>query len=355
MSQQHETVLAAGLSKAQLMQAIRAALAQHIGLDVEASALPADTAGSSETDAAHIQWVHASEGEMIALQGLDKADGHLWEFCAALLPDERYAISRRHVHRRSPALENPDPCLLDAIWEDVVGAAQSWDVHNTTTAPSFITVSAAALSHGGLRAINDQSQAHSDAREETEYWRDLARSQSRLLKEQKSLGTGFNSDKDGDDVAQPSSPSAQVDTTSLKNLDQWATLNSDRIVVMPRAISAAKRSSYENPSFVYECLELLANEYRLTKLAQLDRNVFKDKCTALGLDVGGSVDPSRAGAAGDEYFVRWGGRKLWLDQHMGNGSARDPRFTLRIYYTWSEEDSKVIVGWLPSHLNNSKS
>jgi hypothetical protein len=355
MTQQHETVLASGLSKVQLMQALRTAIGLHIGVDVEASSLPSDSAGSSETDAAHIQWVQVCEGEMVSLQGLDKEDGHLWEFCAALLPDERYALSRRSLHRRSSPHGQAAPCLLDDIWEGVIDCSLSWDVHTPSAAPSFMTVTAAALAQGGLRAINDQSQALSDAREEVEYWRDLARSQARLFKEQKSLGSGFNTHREGEDDATPSSPGAQVDTTSLKNLDQWATLNSDHIVVMPRAISAAKRSPYENSPLVYQCLELLANDYRLTKLGQLDRNVFKDKCTELGLDVGGSVDPSRAGAAGDEYFVRWGGRKRWLDQHMGNGSARDPRFTLRIYYTWSEEDSKVIVGWLPSHLNNSKS
>lgn len=350
MRQEHETILAAGLMKEQLLQAIRVALGQHIGSDLDAGLLAPDSAGSSETDSAHLQWVHAGEGDVIALQGLTRSKGHLWEFCAAKLPDERYALSRRTIHRIGPPDGTLEPCLLESIWEGVIDLAQSWDVHTPPTAPSFIMVSAAALAQGGLRAINDQSQVVADLRGEVEYWRDLARSQTRLLKEKKSLAAGFNAQQD----SEPGIENA-VDTTSLKNLDQWATLNSDRIVVLQRAISAAKRSPYENPPLVYECLELLAHEYRLTKLGQLDRNAFKEKCTALGLDFGGSVDPSRAGSAGDDYFVRWGGRKLWLDQHLGKSTARDPRFILRIYYTWSEDDGKVIVGWLPSHLSNSKS
>lgn len=354
MSKQHETILATGLHKSQVLEAIRQAFDIHVGAGFDPGMFSTGTTGYSDTDAMFLQWVHAGDGEVIALQGLDKAHGHLWEFCAAELPDARYAISRRTTHWANPLPEQPVSCLGDAIWEGVVERAKAWDVHATPKEPSFIAVAAAALASGGLTAINDQSQALADARDEVEYYRDLSRSQARLLKEQKSLAGGFNVLAPDQDEVPAAGPSSQVDTTSLKNLDQWATLNSERIVVMPRAISAAKRSPYENPPLVYECLELLANEYRLTKLGEIDRHAFKDKCIAMGLDFGGSVDASRAGAAGEEYFVRWGGRRLWLDQHIGKSTARDPRFILRIYYTWSEADSKVIVGWLPSHLTNSK-
>lgn len=354
MTEQHETILATGLHKSQVLEAIREAFGVHVGAGFDPGLLSAGTVGTSDTDALHLQWVHAGDGEVIALQGLDKAHGHLWEFCAAQLPDERYAISRRTTYRMLHSAEHPSSFLVDAIWEGVVERARLWDVHTTPKAPTFITVAAAALASGGLTAINDQSQALADARDEVEYYRDLSRSQARLLKEQKSLAGGFNVVSADQNEVPAAGPSSQVDTTSLKNLDQWATLNSDRIVVMPRAISAAKRSPYENPPLVYECLDLLANEYRLTKLGEIDRNAFKDKCISMGLDLGRSVEPSRAGEAGEEYFVRWCGRRLWLDQHIGKSTARDPRFILRIYYTWSEADSKVIVGWLPSHLTNSK-
>ena len=354
MTEQHETVLATGLQRAQVLEAIRQAFRIRLGPVVDGSVLTNGTAGSSDTESLHLQWVNIGDGEVIALQGLDKAHGHLWEFCAAELPHDRVAITRRTIHRGTSVAVQMPACLLDALWDGVLGQAKAWDAHNTPKAPTFMTVAAAALATGGLTAINDQSQALADARDEVEYYRDLSRSQARLLKEQKSLAGGFNVVSADQDEVPAAGPSSQVDTTSLKNLDQWATLNSDRIVVLQRAISAAKRSPYENPPLVYECLELLAHEYRLTKLGQIDRNVFRERCIAMGLDFGGSVDASRAGAAGDEYFVRWGGRRLWLDQHIGKSTARDPRFILRIYYTWSEEDGKVIVGWLPSHLSNSK-
>ena len=351
---ERETVLAAGLLKAQVQDALRKALGRHLGEDVEASLLSGDGAGTAETTSARVQWVTAGGGELFALQWLDLVDGRAWEFCAAQMPDERFALSRRLLRQPVPQSDLSGSDLMDELWGTLLGDSPSWDVHTPQVAPSFMTLAAAALSSGDLRVINDQSQQVADLRDEVDYWRNLSRSQARLLKERSALASGFYATAVDDAGNQPQVGNV-VDTSSLKNLEQWAAIHSDRILILPRAISAAKRSPYENPPLVYECLELLAHEYRLTKLGQLDRNAFKDKCVAMGLDFGGSVDPSRAGAQGEEYFFRWGGRRLHLDQHLGKSTARDPRFILRIYYTWSEDDGKPIVGWLPSHLGNSKS
>lgn len=139
----------------------------------------------------------------------------------------------------------------------------------------------------------------------------------------------------------------------LRDLDDWAAVNSDRIIVLPRAIAAAKRSEYASPELAFAALELLAGTYRQVKIGEAPRERLLQELRTLGLDIGGSVDPSRAGAEGDEYFVRWRGRRRFLDQHLGKGVSRDPRFTLRVYFTWDDEDGVVVVGWLPSHLSNS--
>lgn len=73
---------------------------------------------------------------------------------------------------------------------------------------------------------------------------------------------------------------------------------------MQRAISATKRSTFEQPALLYECLELLANEYTQVKTGKADRNAFRDKARSIGIDFGGSVDPSVAGEMGELYFVR---------------------------------------------------
>ena len=53
------------------------------------------------------------------------------------------------------------------------------------------------------------------------------------------------------------------------------------------------------------------------------------------------------------YFIRLGGRRRFLDQHLGKGSARDPRYCMRIYFCWDEDTNRVVIGHMPSHLPTS--
>lgn len=138
----------------------------------------------------------------------------------------------------------------------------------------------------------------------------------------------------------------------LDELAEWAAENADRITILPRAINAARKSLYEQPQLVYAALELLASTYRKVKLGQQERTDLIDEVRALGMEIGGSVDPSRATK---DYFVRWGRTRRALDQHLSRGVSRDPRLCMRIYYFWCDETQRVVVGWLPGHLDNSLS
>jgi hypothetical protein len=42
----------------------------------------------------------------------------------------------------------------------------------------------------------------------------------------------------------------------------------------------------------------------------------------------------------------------FLEYHLRKGVAKDERFCLAIYFLWDEQEKKVVVGWLPSHLDN---
>lgn len=145
--------------------------------------------------------------------------------------------------------------------------------------------------------------------------------------------------------------SAPVRNWRLSELAEWAGLHADNITLLPRALSEAKKSTYEDEQLVFDALDLLATTYRAVKRSEVPRQEFKQRADQLGLSIGGSV--SFAGTYGDAYFVHFAGRRRFLDQHLGRGSSRDPRFHLRIYFFWDEEASKVVVGHLTSHLPNS--
>jgi len=41
-----------------------------------------------------------------------------------------------------------------------------------------------------------------------------------------------------------------------------------------------------------------------------------------------------------------------LNLHLRKGTTKDDRYCLAIYFFWDDEKRRVVVGWLPSHLDN---
>jgi len=40
-----------------------------------------------------------------------------------------------------------------------------------------------------------------------------------------------------------------------------------------------------------------------------------------------------------------------LECHLKKESDREQRFCLRVYFFWDSDSKKVLIGWLPSHLD----
>jgi hypothetical protein len=147
---------------------------------------------------------------------------------------------------------------------------------------------------------------------------------------------------------------------SLSDLERWlAERHSGRVVMHPRAIGAARKSRYEDVALIYSALDLLGTEYwnmrtSPRELAHKRRQLCDEKLKELGLELSPSISDSRAGEQGDEYKVAYplgSEHKRLLEHHLRKGSDRDERFCLRIYFFWDEAARKVVIGWLPSHLD----
>ena len=67
------------------------------------------------------------------------------------------------------------------------------------------------------------------------------------------------------------------------------------------------------------------------------------------------VSKERAGEQGDDYFVKYptsSNRNCFLEWHLRKGSNKDTRYCLGIYFFWDDDTQQIVVGWLPSHLDN---
>lgn len=65
---------------------------------------------------------------------------------------------------------------------------------------------------------------------------------------------------------------------------------------------------------------------------------------------------SLEGRTGAGYIVSAEGRRMLPDRKIGSISSgmNDPKI-IRIYYTYDKISDRVIVGWLPTHLQTGRS
>lgn len=142
------------------------------------------------------------------------------------------------------------------------------------------------------------------------------------------------------------------DLNSFAELDGWAERHlAGRLVLLRRAIRAAKEGLFEEVALVGRALLYLAGPYRQLRIEGREKTgAAHDRALAvLGLEnsaVGEDLTFHK-----ERFRVDWRGSKRLLDQHVKNGgNTRDPRRCLRIYYFWDEAEQLVVVGWLPGHI-----
>lgn len=256
-----------------------------------------------------------------------------------LAQDASGAIRAGWERRRGPGLASPPE------WAAMVrGLELELDPLGHRALPDFLGFAAIAAAPGlTIRQVGASRASYEDG---ADHWKSIAKRQAPLLRAQRHALKHRRHDESQrtQDVALPG---------SFAELEEWVAARADQLVVLPRAVAEAKGSTFKDVGLVFQALEMLADVYVATKKGEVQRDSLKRRCRELGLSIGRSVDPSRAGSEGDEYFVTYKGRRRFLESHIGRGTSRDPRYTMRIYFFYDEEDQIVVVGWLPSHLSNS--
>lgn len=134
-------------------------------------------------------------------------------------------------------------------------------------------------------------------------------------------------------------------------LQEWVeTYFPGRIFLHGRAVRALKEAVYDNPELVFKCVMLLGTTYYQMRIGTISRSEFDKQCEELGVEETGAIADIAAGELGDTYFVSYHGTKVKLDRHLRRGTSRDPKYCMRIYFFWCEEESQVVIGSLPQHL-----
>lgn len=129
----------------------------------------------------------------------------------------------------------------------------------------------------------------------------------------------------------------------------------DQIVFCLNGRSAVKDNLFEKPGELFEVFEFLATTY-------FDARTGKTKCSDFDLALrercGWSYEPHQSEVTmtkyRDWYRTRYAGRDLWLPEHAGTGSSKDPRSTFRIGFAWDKPTRKVVIGFLGQHQESDR-
>lgn len=95
---------------------------------------------------------------------------------------------------------------------------------------------------------------------------------------------------------------------------------------------------------------LLSSEERTPRQASAVRQAPEGVVSRL-------VDKPHQAALTKEKFDDWyrtevSGKSFELGAHLGKGTDRDPQTTIRIAFTWDDEQDRVIVGSIGLHQRN---
>lgn len=50
-----------------------------------------------------------------------------------------------------------------------------------------------------------------------------------------------------------------------------------------------------------------------------------------------------------DFEFQHGGRTYWMEEHLVKGTSRDPQHSMRIGFAWSDQDKRVLVGFIGQH------
>lgn len=126
----------------------------------------------------------------------------------------------------------------------------------------------------------------------------------------------------------------------------------DELLVLPQAETSALESPYEDPERVGAILDAMASVARRRAAGGLGvplREAFRE----FGVDYRGGISETTSARMREQYrFVGPDDREYDCVEHIALGTARDPRYCLRIYFTSrAKAENRFVIGHIGKHFD----
>jgi len=124
----------------------------------------------------------------------------------------------------------------------------------------------------------------------------------------------------------------------------------DELVFALNGQSDVDANPYESGEEVYAALEWLATTYYQARTGTKSCPDFDISIRETsGWWYQGHQSEVTMSKYRNWYTTTWEGRAYWLGEHVGTGSGKDARYTIRIGFDWDRDRQKVVVGYIGQH------
>lgn len=260
-------------------------------------------------------------------------------------------LEDRAGHRVESKSSRPD------VWEKLIAGGMVANAAPAMQVPTFAEIRGALNGAGGATdaAVHQDTDRLEVVSSELTYYRSLAHELNEALRRSQARISSLQPSSPSSPGAAPETPPDPDPLPSLADLASWSLQFEDRLLILPRALAAARKSDFIDVSIVETALRLLAGPYREMRHGRLSKDTWDAALANAHLKLTASAGDATYGQHKELYVVRWHGKPQLLEWHLGRGSSHDPLRTLRVYFFYDEELQIPVIGHLPTHLRNTKS
>ena len=147
-------------------------------------------------------------------------------------------------------------------------------------------------------------------------------------------------------AAQPILPPTSV----REVIDRIKTQFGKQVRFQPNGASEVDDNPYEDCESLFKALAFLATTYLKSKTGEVPCSNLDVACKqASGFSYDAHQSPVTIGQNPADYHTVWKGRQVPLKEHIGKGTNRESRYTIRVAFFYDADEKAVVVGYIGQH------
>lgn len=124
----------------------------------------------------------------------------------------------------------------------------------------------------------------------------------------------------------------------------------DKLLFQLNGKSRVEDNPFKHPKAVWDALQWLATTYYEARMKEISlKNPDLSIRKACKWWYKGHQSDITMNKYEDWYTTKVGNKIHWLKKHIGTGSSKDARYTIRVAFDWDKSEERVVIGFIGQH------